>query len=338
MRISILKSKAKKIDVKRKNVDLAHQRTDLILERMEKQLDKEYRLAISEVNDKLNDHMKAFVKKEKTWKERYEKGEVTRKEYNNWRVGQIAVGRRWESLKDELAKDMHKTNVIARQIVDGKKPEVYTLNYNYMTYDIEKSGKVDTSFTLLNSDDVVSMIKGNPRLLPPPGKKITERIATGKDILWNRQKIQSVAIQSILQGMGVDEVANSISNRLGASNRATAIRNARTMITGVENRARQDAGERARKLGIDIEYLWNAILDNKTRHSHRLLDGTRKKHKKDKFRNGCRFPGDPNGEPKEIYNCRCTMTIEIVGIDREKLTYNPAMGDLTYDEWKHERK
>lgn len=320
--------------MKSKQKDLAHRRTDIILQGIEKRLKKEYRIAINDVDEKLVDHMKSYEKKEVTWRERLQKGEVTRKEYNNWRIGQIAVGRRWEKLKTELAKEMHQTNVIARKIVADKQPDVYALNYNWMTYSIEHDGKVDTSFTLLDHNKVVSMIKDDPQLLPPPGKKITEKIKAGKDILWNRKKIQSIAIQSMLQGMGVDEVARNISNRLGASNRAAAIRAARTMVTGAENRARLDAGERARELGIDIEYQWNATLDQVTRDSHRRLDGERKKHKKDYFSNGCRFPGDPEGEPAEVYNCRCRMTKEIVGIDRARVLYNPAMGDVTYDEWK----
>ena len=31
-----------------------------------------------------------------------------------------------------------------------------------------------------------------------------------------------------------------------------------------------------------------------------------------KFLNGLRFPADPNGEPSEIWNCRCTLVEEVV--------------------------
>ncbi len=26
-----------------------------------------------------------------------------------------------------------------------------------------------------------------------------------------------------------------------------------------------------------------------------------------RFSNGCMYPGDPDGKPSEVYNCRCTM-------------------------------
>ena len=57
-----------------------------------------------------------------------------------------------------------------------------------------------------------------------------------------------------------------------------------------------------------------ATLDNRTRHSHATLDGEVVDNDK-KFSNGCRFPGDPNGPPTEIYNCRCTLVSAIDGID-----------------------
>jgi hypothetical protein len=31
-----------------------------------------------------------------------------------------------------------------------------------------------------------------------------------------------------------------------------------------------------------------------------------------------RFPADPNGEPQEVYNCRCRLSIQLEGIDHSQ--------------------
>ena len=49
-------------------------------------------------------------------------------------------------------------------------------------------------------------------------------------------------------------------------------RYARTMMNGAENAGRNDSYIRANEMGIELEVTWLATLDERTRHSHRLLD------------------------------------------------------------------
>ena len=57
---------------------------------------------------------------------------------------------------------------------------------------------------------------------------------------------------------------------------------------------------------------WIATNDKRTRHSHAIMDGETK-GVNGKFSNGLEYPGDPNGAPAEVYNCRCTMTARVLG-------------------------
>ena len=90
-------------------------------------------------------------------------------------------------------------------------------------------------------------------------------------------------------------------------------------------------------MGIKMVQVWMATLDGRTRDSHRHMDGERREVGK-KFSNGCRYPGDPQGAPGEIYNCRCTLVAEVEGAD----PYDPAARPsnylkekgLTYRQWK----
>lgn len=56
----------------------------------------------------------------------------------------------------------------------------------------------------------------------------------------------------------------------------------------------------------EMEKMWIAIEDNRTRksHSHEGVDGERI-GLYEEYSNGLRFPGDPKGGAKEVCNCRC---------------------------------
>lgn len=56
-------------------------------------------------------------------------------------------------------------------------------------------------------------------------------------------------------------------------NRDSAIRTARTAVTGAQNAGRLDSYYAAEKMGIKCRKQWMATLDGRTRHSHAMLDG-----------------------------------------------------------------
>ena len=56
----------------------------------------------------------------------------------------MMMGKRWEEMSDTLAQDFHNANRISRSIVNGYMPEVYALNHNYGTFEVEKGALVDT--------------------------------------------------------------------------------------------------------------------------------------------------------------------------------------------------
>ena len=118
----------------------------------------------------------------------------------------------------------------------------------------------------------------------------------------------------------------------------STIRYARTMTTGAENAGRINSYKRAENMGIEIEQQWLATLDNRTREEHREMDG---EHVKigEKFSNGCEYPGDPNGDPATVWNCRCSLIPLLIGIDDEDVTdlserESSKLDDMSYSEWK----
>lgn len=142
-------------------------------------------------------------------------------------------------------------------------------------------------------------------------------------------------------GRSIKGIADDLQNRITTMSRASAIRTARTAITGAQNAGRMDCYAEAKKIGIKLKKQWEATLDNRTRHSHAMLDGVQVENE-EKFPNGCRFPGDQQGAPAEIYNCRCTLISKLDGVNTsnaQRRAQNPVTGewelipDMTYKEW-----
>ena len=158
------------------------------------------------------------------------------------------------------------------------------------------------------------------------------------DLRWNEKNIDSAVMQGILFGESIPKIAKRLQT-VTNMNRAAAMRNARTAVTGAQNAAHLDASKEAEKLGIKVKKQWLATLDYRTRDSHAHLDGEIQELD-DPFSNGLMYPGDPNGAPQEVYNCRCTLIDKIEDVTEIEPVYrrdninDELIEDMSYDEWK----
>lgn len=324
-------------------MDYAHKQTDKMLERIERRISREYKQAEKEVAQKLNAYLASFRAKDKLWEQWVKDGKKTQEEWNNWRTGQMAMGQRWEDMRQSLAEDMHHTNEIAGSIVNGHIPDVYALNHNYGTYEIESGLGIDTSYTLYDRQTVERLMRDNPQMLPPPGKRVSARIKAGLDVKWNEKVIQSAMTQSILQGESIGQIATRLATAVCDSDRVAALRNARTMTTGAQNAGRIDSYERAQDMGIKMKQQWVATLDGRTRHEHRMLDGETVEVGEPWEINGdeIRFPGDPAAPGYLVYNCRCTVIAALEGFERDlsdlSIRYADKLNGMSYEEWMNEK-
>ena len=324
--------------------DAGHKETDKLLEKIEKEVSKEYERAEKELTDKLDDYFRRFQIKDELKRKAVENGIITQNEYNQWRIGQLAIGKRWEEMRDTIAQDLTNANQIAKSIGFDHMPEVYAINHNYATFEVEKGSLMDTSYTLYDRDTVERLFVDENTFYPSPGKTLTRLINEGKDVAWNKRQVQSVLIQGILQGESIPNMATRLANTVGEKNRKAAIRNVRTMTTGVENAGRMEGYKRAQKMGISLKRAWLATLDGRTRHWHRELDGQIREIGKP-FENSVgkiMYPGDPSADAENIYYCRCTLVAAVEGVNVDysdtSLRHNSNLGDMTYDEWKKENK
>ena len=273
--------------------DKAHRLTDEKLEEMEKRLSAIYSRAEKEIQQTADEYFSKFAKRDEDKRKLLEQGKITEEEYTKWRKGKVMYGKRFTEMKEQCAKQLLNVNQTALSYVNGELPEVYAINYNALESAIDGVGGY--SFTLVDADTVRNLAVTDTSLLP------YKEIDPSKDIPWNMKKINAETLQGILQGESMDKIAKRMMN-VQEMNKTQAIRSARTIVTGAENKGRQDSYDRATADGIILQKEWIATSDGRTRHSHAMLDGAIV-DQDEKFDNGLMYPGDPSGSPEEVYNC-----------------------------------
>ena len=322
-------------------LDPAHRESDREIARMSIEIQKTYQTASNDMKTKLDKYLKQFkadvAKKQKELKD----GKITQEGYDNWYKSalekKILQTKQWKEMRDSLSRDAVHSNDIAREIVSDHISNVYANNFNFGTYTVEKLSNVDTAFSLYDRQTVARLMLKDRQLLPSPSRS---SLAKYKDKKWNEKQIQSALLQGILQGESIDDLSDRL-RKVCDMNRTASVRYARTMTTGAENAGRSDSYERAKKGGINVEPAWMATLDGRTRDSHRRLDGEIRNPETGKYSNGCRYPGDPQGRPEEVYNCRCTEVAQLKGFEMDFSDMSWRRTDNlvgSYDEWKFEHE
>lgn len=130
----------------------------------------------------------------------------------------------------------------------------------------------------------------------------------------DKQYISDEILKELKKGIKKGESIPNLAKRVqSVSNRSrnSAITTARTETTRIMNKGREDAYRRAESLGIKVARRWNATADSRVRDSHAAIDGEIV-GMDEPFSNGLLFPGDLNGPPEEVINCRCVTTPEIL--------------------------
>ena len=318
--------------------DAAHLQTDKELAKLEKRIAKIYKEAADDLRKTIDDYFAKFAKRDAKQKARLEAGEITEQEYKQWRLAQIGRGERFKALQSRVAERYTEANETAVRYVNDATPGIYSLNRNYSAYTIEKvAGNV--GFDLWDEQTVRRLIVENPEVMPyyPPKKALNR----GIDLAYGKRQISASVTSSILQGKSIPGIAKDLQTRMPEMNKSSAVRTARTAVTGAQNAGRMDSYVAAEKMGIKVRKEWLATIDGRTRHSHAMLDG-KVVDKDKKFENGCMFPGDPNGPAEEVYNCRCTLIAAVDGVDTsdaKRRARNPETGEsvlienMSYAEW-----
>ncbi len=292
--------------------DKSHILTDQKLEEMEKRLSAIYSRAEKEIQKTADEYFSRFAKQDEAKRKLLEQGKITEDEYKKWRKGKVMYGKRFTEMKEQCAKQLLNVNQTALVYVNGELPEVYAINYNALASSVDGVGGY--SFTLVDADTVRNLAVTDTSLLP------YKEIDPAKDIPWNMKKINAETLQGILQGESMDKIAKRIMN-VQEMNKNQAIASARTIVTGAENKGRQDSYKRAEADGIVLQKEWlSSDQPGRTRNWHMpgafeslIVDID------DPFVNEMgeiMYPGDPHAHPSNTWRCRCSMRAKVMGFKK----------------------
>nr|DAP68472.1 MAG TPA: minor capsid protein [Caudoviricetes sp.] len=311
-------------------MDYGHRVTEELLRALEAEISAEYTAAGKEVAEAADEFFREFEIEDAKYAEAVDKGEMSEKAYQRWRRSKLARGEGYRQMREDIAARIRDAARIAAAYVDDTLPAVFALNRTYAAYAIERAGAnlgVGTSFSIYSEDVVKRLIVEHPELLPNYPRRLA--LDVPKEMRWLREKISSQVLHGILGGETIPKIASRMVDVVGMD-KNVAIRNARTAVTSAENGGRMDTYDAAEAMGIRLQKEWMATHDTRTRESHGRIDGERV-DKDAAFSNGCRFPGDPNGAPEEVYNCRCTMVSYLPD-------YPDARDRVTYQQWLERTK
>ena len=325
--------------------DLGHKLTDKQLAALERRIAKLYREAGEELQTTIDAYFEQFAKRDEEMKAligTVQNGkEWTESDYKQWRLNQIGRGERYQTMRDKVAHRVTDANAVAVSYTNDATPGIYSLNRNYSAYTIERvAGNV--GFDLWDEQTVKRLMVEQPDLMPYyPAKRALKR---GIDLAYGKKQITASVTSSILQGKSIKHMADDLQKRITTMSRDSAIRTARTAVTGAQNAGRMDSYAAAEKMGINLKREWVATLDNRTRHAHAMLDGQQadidKPFKVDGY--DIMFPGDTSAPGYLVYNCRCTTIAVVDGIDTSSAQRRARNADtwqtevisnMTYAEW-----
>lgn len=287
-------------------MDKARKYTDKELARMERAIAKIYKQARKGIAKSWDAYMTEQKPKVEGLLQAYEVAKKSGDKELMRKAGkEYSQALREVTLKDKYYREMIATttkqlaytNEKALDLINGKMNKIYAVNYNQFA----SEAKVieGYSFSLVNE----SAVRG-----------LAKELNIAKDMRWNAKNINAQVLQGILQGESVDKIAGRLSNVIGMNEKA-AVRNARTMTTRAENSGRQDSYMQAAEDGVIMTREWIATGDDRTREWHASLNGveTEVDEPWENDYGEIMFPGDPNADPANVYNCRCAMRVHVKG-------------------------
>lgn len=290
--------------------------TDIPLAELEHRIKDTYEKARKDLAREAKDYFKRLEARAANMRKLVESGAISEDHYKRWYVAQVGRGKRFEILRDRCVDRITNAAKVAVDYVNDSTPIAVAMGHNYTGYEVNKLGyRLDTTaaidspdayaFTIWNENTVRELLVDNPQLLPKAAVDIP------KEQQWNRDKITSTVTNAVLRGKGPMHIADEIVDVVGGDFK-TALRTARTAYTAAQNIGALDGMNDLVKRGLKLKKTWLATKDERTRISHRDLDGqTVDVDQMFKSILGSRMmcPGDSShgAVGADIYNCRCCM-------------------------------
>lgn len=314
--------------------DEARSKTDKKLAKTERELIEIYQKSAKGIYSKWDKYMDNAAKRVEKLQSEYDEAKRSGDKERIAETGKaLGIAKRniilqsddYQAMLNETTKRLAEVNQTAVAYLNKQIPDIYALNYNAISGEAFDMG---VQFGLVDAHTVKRLVIDGKIKLPYKDLDIP------KDMRWNKKQLNSAVLQGILQGDSMNKIAKRIVHIVD-NNASAAIRNARTMVTGAECRGREDSYRELESRGVVLKKVWIATPDGRTRESHLELDGE-EVDVNEAFSNGCMYPGDPSGDPSEVYNCRCSIRTHIIGFRADDGSISEI--DFEREETLHDRQ
>lgn len=293
-------------------MDYAHDKTDQMLDDLEKELTALY----TETNEEITKRVLKLTKL------------IADEEDQSKRLELVNRKNQLNLLLEQITLTLNKTNLEAIALAQKMWVNTYDLNYKYGAYLVETTIDDLGVFPILDKSAINAVVT---QTLTPASLVAIDNVTDKAQIL---KSMKTAIVQGVTLGDSNQNIAKRIAKETGKSyNQSMQI--ARTETTRIEGSGRYDSFKYAKdELGLKIEKQWVATLDERTRPTHRKLDGqiievdADFEIKEDGGTTKAKYPAD-FAKAKESINCRCTIITRIKGFETKL--------DMPYDEWENAR-
>ena len=271
-----------------------------------KQLEKQYRAALDEINDKI------LLLQSKTVYDSDGFGRNEQIPLNALPMSRIYQIEHQKALKGQIEGIIEKLHSEEYETIQQYLEDSYVDAFVGTAYDIAGQG-----IPLIMPIDQAAAVRAIQT-----DSKISEGLyaALGVDTKNLKRAIAQEATRGVASGLTYADIARNIQNvsNVPISN---AKRIAKTEGHRIQQASTMDAQKAAKAKGADVLKQWSSALDGRTRPTHRRLDGQIREVDEPFEMDGktAMFPGD-FGDPAEDCNCRCaSMTRARWGLDESEL-------------------
>ncbi|WP_319758150.1 phage minor head protein [uncultured Sphaerochaeta sp.] len=260
----------------------------------------------------------------------------------------MSKANRLTSLQDDIERILRTKVPTVSEYVGILTGEMYEASFYRHAYAIDQAGGMSINWGLVPEAAVEQAVKGSydmfakSKLLSIPQKQAIAAIRKDISTAVTRGDSYTLLAKRIANHIGVDmkRVKAVYGNRGMAAWSMTVARTEgqRVIVEG------QDAAYRkAAELGCDLEMIWDATLDGRTRPEHGALDG----QARDEEKGGWEVPGIGlvtaplhSGVASFDINCRCRMRAQVKGYPpKERRTRGDGISPwISYSDWLEEQK
>lgn len=226
----------------------------------------------------------------------------------------LLQGEEWAEVRSTVTNYFVSADMDCMTLVNDYSINIFVESANRAAGDLVKQMRTTglrTTWEIYNRK-AVELLNQERQILPRIDN-IDRYEITAKARRWFDNNIQKQVQNGIIRGLPIDKVAKQIENVTGMGYRS-ALRSARTARTGAIGAADDFVAQEAEAKGYDVLKEWISATDERTRYTHLMANGERVKPGA-KFSTECRYPGDMEGPPEELWNCRCKMRLIYKGIN-----------------------